>query len=242
MRGFKCCREVLWDPGAAPPPDLGVEIVKVVSFTSGVVISLFPMDEFAPLVRLNERQLLDEIGKRYSFGLIPDMRVSRAELGKTGLVFESGAHNTPDGTVTIVSVSIHNDGVIVRAATTKQAERFVGDLKEWLIAERGFRRVSTTSLYLSELVVDFERPLSSTFKNFETISNLVTNKVAEHREVTLSALAGFAIEFVGAASPPRFSIERRVGASFGQERYFCSAPLRTEAHVEVLRELEQQCL
>jgi hypothetical protein len=37
---------------------------------------------------------------------------------------------------------------------------------------------------------------------------------------------------------PGFIIERRANIQFDRERYYCSAPLRTKDHIEVLEHLE----
>lgn len=38
---------------------------------------------------------------------------------------------------------------------------------------------------------------------------------------------------------PKFIIERRQGISFERERYFCSAPMRTRDHVDILEKIEK---
>jgi hypothetical protein len=213
--------------------------MNIISYRSGSLIALFPMEEFSPLKTVNEKHVLDKISEIYKFGKSPNISVSRDELQKSGLVFETGFHDTPDGTATIIQFSVHNDGVIIRASTTDQAENFFMELKEWLVNEYDFRPVPVNSMYMSEIVVDFEKPLSNAFKDFEKILNIVTTKVSESREVISSSLQGFSIEFSEKSNIPRFFIERRVGSDIKQERYFCGAPLKTKDHVEVLGEIER---
>lgn len=213
--------------------------MKIISYGSGALIALFPMDAFAPLVSINERNLMDEIRHRYRFGAFPNVMVSQDELGKSGLVFESGEHETPNGSVPVNRLAIHNDGIVVRSSTTERAEGIFEDLKEWLISERNFRRVPINALYTSELVVDFEKPLSKAFKDLNKILDVVTRKMPKNRKLESSHLGGFAIEFESPTKPPKFLIERRIGVPADQERYFCQAPMPTAAHIGALKEIER---
>ena len=211
--------------------------MKVVAFEAGHLNSLFPVEAFAPLSGLNERQLIGAIGQRYSFGSSPNMS-SRAEVQRTGLVFEFGFFATEVGEVTI-HLSIHNDGVVVRANKTEHAEAFLEDMTRWLVSDCGCRKVQTKSFYLSEIVVDFEKPISNALGNYDKWADLLLSTVSENREARAVAFNSLSMEFVTSAGViPRFFIERRIGTTVQDERYFCSAPLTTERHVAVLEEME----
>ena len=215
--------------------------MNIVAFSSGSFIVLFPLEAFTPLSGLNERRTVDAIRERYKFVSSPDMSSSRAELEQTGIVFERGVHETAAGQVAINRLSVHNDGVVVRSNRTEHAEAFFNDVTSWLIEEHECRRVRQKPLYVSEIVVDFEAPVANMINNSKEIVNLLLSHVDKRREVKAAAFSALSFEFAtkDSMAAAKFLIERRVGTTVDDERYFCSAPLTTERHLEVLQEIER---
>ena len=215
--------------------------MNIVAFSSGSFIALFPLEAFTPLSGLNERRTVDAIRERYEFVSSPDMSSSRAELEQTGIVFEGGVHETAAGQVAINRLSVHNDGVVVRSNKTEYAEAFFNDVTSWLTEENGCRQVRKKPLYVSEIVVDFEAPVANMINNYNEIVNLLLSHVGTRREVKAAAFSALSFEFVtkDSMAAAKFLIERRVGTTVDDERYFCSAPLTTEHHLEVLQEIER---
>lgn len=213
--------------------------MKIVTFASGHLVSLFPVEAFSPVSGLNERLLIGAISQRYNFDRSPNLS-STADVQRTGLEFKFGFFRTEAGEVTVQSFSIHNDGVVVRTNTTEHADGFFGDLINWLIEDFGCRRVPIKSHYLSEIVVDFERPMANALNNYNKLVSLVLSSVDENREASAAAFSSLSIEFFASAGEiPKFIIERRQGTTMEEERYFCSAPLKTEEHLRVLEEIER---
>lgn len=140
----------------------------------------------------------------------------------------------------IDNLSIHNDGMLIKANNTEHAEAFFEDLSNWLMDEHGCREVSTKSLYLSEIIVDFERPITNALSNYDKIVNVILSGVNEVQKAEAAIFNSLVIEFVtSSGNIPRFIIERRKGSNVEDERYFCSAPLATKQHLKVLEELER---
>ncbi|RYF51369.1 MAG: hypothetical protein EOO38_03420, partial [Cytophagaceae bacterium] len=133
--------------------------MKIVSYDSGRLVALLSSEAFTPLPFSGPRGVLDIIGQHYSFARTPNL-AQRAEA-EDGLTFELGEYKTSKGVATINKLSVFRDGLVVNAPTTEIAEEFFDDLFAWLIAELGFRRVPVKKLYMSELVVDFDKPISS---------------------------------------------------------------------------------
>ena len=216
--------------------------MNIVAFSSGSFIALFSLEAFTPLGGLNERRTVDSIRERYKFVSSPDMSTSRAGLEQTGIVFEWGVHETAAGQVPISRLSVHNDGVVVRSNKTEHAETFFNDVTSWLIEEHGCRPVLKTSpLYVSEMVVDFAAPISEIISNYEEIVDVLVSSMDKSREVKAAAFSALSFEFStnDSMSTAKFLIERRVGTTVDDERYFCSAPLTTERHLEVLQKIER---
>lgn len=215
--------------------------MKIVSYSNSRSVALFPVEEFVPLGGTSERLLLERIADRYQFMRVPDLRVSREEMERTGLRFDHGEMQTESDITVINQLVIYRDGVVVAARTTDEAEAAFDDMHSWLVSDFGFRPVAPTKLYLSEIVVDFERPLSKLFRGYSKLMELVNRHMdADSRSATASALESIAIKFWNAdgSDPPKFVIDKRTGTSAAAERYYCSAPLRTAHHVEVLEGIE----
>ena len=213
--------------------------MKIIAFSSGILVSLFRLEAFAPIGGLNERQVIGAIAQRYNFGTSPNVS-SREELERNGLVYESGFLETELGEATVHRLSIHNDGVIVRTNKTEHAEAFFDDLTNWLVEGYGCREIRKKSLYSSEIVVEFEKPAKNMVVKFDKLVNIILSSLNENREVSAAAFNGLTIEFESkSASMPKFIIERREGTSLEDECYFCSAPLTTERHLQVLEDMER---
>lgn len=218
--------------------------MKIVAYANARAVCLFPIEEFAPLAGTSERTMLMHIAARYKFTRTPDLGMSREELEKKGLVFDHGElMGMAEQPIQIHQMSIYRDGVVVSAPTTDAATIVFNDAHDWLVAEFGFRAVAPTRLYLSEVVVDFERPLSKLFKDFAKVQELAMRHVVEDsREAENVAIESLDFKYWLRGSGtdiPRFIIDRRAGAGPEQERYFCSAPLQTKHHVEVLADIEK---
>ena len=218
--------------------------MNIVAFSSGSFIALFPLEAFTPLGGLNERRTVDAIRERYKFVSFPNMSAPRAELEQTGIVFEWGVYETAAGQISINKLSVHNDGIVVRPNKTQHAEAFFNDATSWLIEEHGCRQARIKPLYVSEIVVDFDVPVANMIDNYGEIANLLVSHVDKNRGVKAAAVNALSFEFLtnDSMTTAKFVIERRVGTSVEDERYFCSAPLTTEHHLEVLQEIERLLL
>ena len=213
--------------------------MKIIAFSSATLVSLFPLEAFTPLGGINERHTIVAIGQRYNFGTKPNL-ASRAEVEKTGLVFESGFFATEMGEVIIHRLAIHNDGVVVRTNKTEQASAFFDDLTNWLVEHHRFRKITYAPHYLSEVVIDFESPASNMLANYDKISDIIFSNVSEDRGAIGATFGGLIIDFITkSVAMPKFIIERREGSAVEDERYFCSAPLTTDRHLQVLEEIER---
>ena len=212
--------------------------VKIITFSTGTLLSLFPLEAFTPLGMINEREIIAAIGQRYNFGTTPTLS-TYAEL-ETGLSYELGFFATEWGEITINRLSIHNDGVVIRTSKTEYSKMLFDDLTNWLIANYGCRKIKIQSLFLSEIVVEFERPLANILAKYDMIVDIILSSVNEHREVSAAAFNTLSIEFASKSTAvPKFIIERRAGTSVDEEFYFCSAPLTTEGHLQALEKIER---
>ena len=155
-----------------------------------------------------------------------------------------GAGKTPSP---VTEFLIYPDGVVASAPTTKIGHEFLVDILNWLQSEFKFRPLTSKlrELFLSELVVEFDSRLSGFIHGFQAISDAIS-RLAGPAFATTDKIdfARIDLEFDKTSDnvklqPPRFIIERRPNTPFDRERYFCSAPLQTEEHVKVLKQIEK---
>jgi hypothetical protein len=220
--------------------------LKIVKFDSGRVTWLFPLEEFVPVAGANSPSVVSQLAARYGFAQVPTI-TTQESMAKNGLPFGMGQFELSGTRFLITDFVIFNDGIVAVAEKTDWAEAFLEDVTSWVKKEFGFRDISSgiRKLYLSTIIVDFERPLSRLLAGYELISELITSRTVtimpDKKPMELARL-DFEIDrttLVGQAALPKFILERRVAASFAQERYLSSAPMHSADHAAVLSEIEK---
>jgi hypothetical protein len=221
--------------------------MKIIAFDSARLTVLFPLEEVSPLDGAGSIDIIDQVAMRYKFAKRPDLTLPKEELQKVGLKFEHGLYVHSDREANITSFTIFTDGVVIDAPTTDDAELFWVDICQWLLADRKFRDFVTAPRrrFVSQVIVEFDRPLSDLIRQFGLITQTLSDKLSEIYNTRVPmGLARIDLEFdhLGENSAlviPRFVIERRKNIAFSRERYFCIAPLRTNDHLHVLGEIEK---
>ena len=221
--------------------------MKVIAYDSAKVTILFPFEEVSPIGGQDGLVIINKTADRYNFVRGPDLNISRQERDKIGLRFETGSSKINDELISIGEFTIHGDGVVIVAKTTIEAEIFWDDLVKWMRLENHFRDFTVTPVrrFISQIVVEFSVPLSTIIPIYSALANAVSAKLSEIYDAPIPInFSGLDMSFdkVGSKSAmivPDFKIERRAGIAFDRERYYCSAPLRTSDHVEILELIER---
>jgi hypothetical protein len=221
--------------------------MKIIAFDSARFTVLFSLEEVSPLDGAGSIDNIDQVALRYKFSKRPDLTLPREELQKVGLKFEHGVYLLNNRAADITAFTIFTDGVVIDASTTDDAEYFWDDICQWLLAERKFRDFVTPPRrrFVSQVIVEFDNPLSELIRQFGVIAQSLGDKLAEiYNKRVPMGLARIDLEFDNLAENsalvvPRFIIERRKNIAFSRERYFCVAPLRTNDHLHILEEIEK---
>jgi hypothetical protein len=206
---------------------------------------LFPFEEIVPLGGASGRDIIEMVKQRYAFLNAPDLSTAREEFLKNGYQFQSGEIEHDGVKANILDFSVYTDGIVVSAATTETAEFFLDSVIRLMQTEFSFRDFSTPPqrYFLSNLVVEFDRPLGNLLSQFETISNVISKRIAQTYKIDVPmnlARIDFEIDkTVIKQTIARFSVERRFGIPFDKERYFSGAPLRTSDHISLLEQIEK---
>jgi hypothetical protein len=220
--------------------------MKIISFDNARATWLFPLEEFAPVSGATPQSILAEIGERYDFKRRPDI-TTREDMNQKGLPFGIGQFSTGGQSVLINDFVIYNDGIAAVSERTEFSEALLNDVFEWVIKKFNFRPIDThRKLYSSAVVVEFEFSPAQLVTGYGKLVGLINAKtnviMKKPASVQFSRLA---LEMDpkeladGQVAVPRFLLERRASVEYSKERYFSSATMQTESHLEVLSEIEK---
>lgn len=179
--------------------------------------------------------------ERYKFAGVP------TTLGELSGERVSFRHGFFEGNA-IESFDIYNDGVIVESKSPSDLlDSFVRDVTVWMEKSLGMKRVETHAInknYESRLVVRTEAPIQSLFEKLIPLQDLIGRLLNKAMGLDVKYHAvGFALSpelsSISSLKPIPFRFERRSGLAFETNMYYSSAPLPTDDHLRVLRELEK---
>jgi hypothetical protein len=193
--------------------------------------------------------LLDAVKEEYHFRIAPTIeQLAQAPAGPFNFLYGRFKHGgrtivVEQLLITYVGITATSVGATTKIGTS-ESSLFLDHLVNYMRKEFG---VDTTSrfpnYYHSTVEVEFGRPLSSHFDKFRGLGDLIASKVHgyEYRECPYE-LSGFSMHFdTSAQKPPYlgpFTVERRVGVPYTDNKYFSQAPLSTKDHENVLSVLE----
>ena len=221
--------------------------MRIISFESARVTRLFPLEEFTPAAGANSPSILSLLAQRYGFSIVPTI-TTREDLTKNGLLFGMGHFQYAGQPLVVTDFAIYTDGLAAVAQKSEWAEAFLDDVISWVKTEFGFREISSSirQLYNSSVVVDFENSPSGLVRQFKQIADFISDRtvtIARDRKQMNFARLDFEIDkrtlAAGQVAISRFILERRAGVGFEQERYFSSAPMTTDDHIQTLEEIER---
>ncbi|MEI7668533.1 MAG: hypothetical protein WCJ33_00420 [Pseudomonadota bacterium] len=218
--------------------------MKIISHELGKVLRLFVADEIHPAQGINLPDLINGIAQRYNF-LPPDL----SSDNKGGREFKYGKININGDLINISSLTIYSEAVAVNIGDTSKSLIVINDLFDWLQSEFKFRKPVTQpkDFYESHLVVEFDSDLDNFIKPFAKISKLLSTLINETYDISVKVdFSGFAISADSTLLPSyltpifnnNFTINRRIGIAFSQNRYYCTAPFPTDKHIKLLENVE----
>jgi hypothetical protein len=178
--------------------------------------------------------LLIAIKDRYKFQASPKPGEEFDQA--SGIVFSNGSFS---GNI-ITKATIFADGIVVETAqSTDLSEQFLADALQFLSTQFGLiysPEMVQRKIYLSEVIVKAEKNLNQFFAPMGVIAQQLS-------QFTGLSFEPFGFRFgidttMSTARPSLFTFEREVQKPFNQNRYYSSAPLPTNNHLELLNKLE----
>ncbi len=215
--------------------------MNIVSVEAGRVTQIFVADEVRAERDIYVPQLIDLVQKRYGFTTLPTL----SETKTGGAKFGHGVLGTEKGSITIEALEIYNDGIVASCRNTVDADTVLSDAIAWGTQAFGLRAPKTflPRTYGSFVVADFKASTSALFGRFAEMQELMSAayehryKVKRNYETSKLSIA------VDPTTVPQFTnteflFDRRSGAPYSLNRFFCVAPLPTPEHIAFLEKFE----
>lgn len=215
--------------------------MHIVSIYRAQVFQQFSADDVRPEKDYYVPRLYEEVHRKYR----PTGASDITKVSSEGAKFQGGRLEFEGREIVIESLEIYEDGIIVKCRSSADGDIVVDDAIEWAIDTFRLRRPRSSAprQYISWIIADFDSSTSGMFRNFDKLQRLLSDAYAESRgdrfdfetaKLTFAADPTAIPQFKSA----EFTFDRRTGAPFAQNRFFCVAPLRTETHVRLLKDLE----
>jgi hypothetical protein len=213
--------------------------MNVISKDVGRTTQLFVPDEIQPTKGMYLPEMIRMVAERYGFAESPSVEATM----KQGAIFKQGRFIIGGNKFNISDMGVFNDGVIVSASDTKDSEYILDDVLMWLKDTFGIREPKTIipKTFFSQVVVELESSVEDALRILDKVRKLfhqsmqATYKGIEIPVAGLSSIGiGIDSKNIPGIQEPIFSLQRRVGRPYAENRYFCSAPLKTEDHLELL--------
>lgn len=223
--------------------------MRLVSSALGSVALHVSGDDVLPENGLVVADLIAILRNTYGFSSYPAIPPGMAGLLFAGqpLVFQEGTFADGDAKYPFTQLSVLPNGDVVTAQNTDLAERILDDYMHTLDEKLGYKFAPSRKFltYVSNLVVEFDPALENRLSVLGRLSKFLEDRIGKPDGFKLKRLAFgsgnvtavpvISLEMFDSSD---FLIERRTGSAYSENRYFCSAPLRTADHIKVLEDLE----
>jgi hypothetical protein len=220
--------------------------MKLISNEHGQSFQQFVMDEIRPASGLYLPDLVRGIAERYAFSVVP---TNYEILLKEGAKYKGGRLVTEGRTIEIRDLGFFNDGALAVAWNTEDSELVLNDILTWATQNFGLREPLTKPprRFTSSVVVEFGAELDRAMAAFDGLKKDLSSAIGKiygwdvDIETSRVALAADPSKL-----PPLttvdFTIERRAGRPFSENRYFSVATVTTDSHLSLLEAFERRLL
>lgn len=220
--------------------------MNLISTEHGQSLQLFVAEEVRPPSGLYLPDLIRMISERYAFAVFP---TNYETIMKEGAKYKEGRFVTEGRTIAIKELGFFVDGVLAVTWNTDDAEIVLNDLTVCAAQNFGFRepRTNLPRKFVSSVVVEFDVELGKALTAFdelqESFASAIRQRYGMEPEISASRIALSADPTkLPPQTPFEFTIERRAGRPFSENRYFSSATLPTASHLDLLGAFERRLL
>ena len=219
--------------------------MKFISSEFGQAVQLFVMEEVRPQMPVYPLDFWTAISSRYRFASGPS---DVLESLKSGAKFNVGQAVIRGRHINITELGIYNDGMIVNAHHTEEADAVMTDFITWVIKDFGFREPQTQipRRFASNIIVEFDDSLDFMIKGFSKIGRSASENIKVYGlNVNLHVTRiSFGIDPSSTPAGVNTSlfIEPRANRPFSEHRYYCGGPLTTDGLAAWLQAFESASL
>jgi hypothetical protein len=227
--------------------------MKVVAILQGASLLRMSQDDVMPTSGVPLPQVVNLLNATYKFAATPGIPAGVQLQLLPILQFQNGELTKGSERFSVVQLTIMNNGIVAVSNTTSGSDAIIEDIISLLDTSLGFRIAASQNrlTHYSNLVVEFDRGVEeciAAIGRMEDIINDTTQQTSpgpfKIKRLTFGREAYNAPEVmltatIDAAEKADFLIERRVGSSFSENRYYSGAPFSTTDHVRVLETMER---
>lgn len=222
--------------------------MKVISSHSGTVALAVSADDVTPHAGVMSRDLISFISSTYNFAVTPMIPEGVPPFAIQTFTFQSGALSDGNNQIPIFQLNIVPNGDIIFARDTDAADKVMNDFTARLVSTFGYRfeGAQARRIYQSALVVEFEDGIESFIEALAKIEGILNSKMSRADAPFKIKKLGFGYGDPTATIVPTvegiensdFLLERRANEPYSKNRYFCTAPTRTEEFIKILETIE----
>lgn len=219
--------------------------MELISVATARSIWLFDLNDLNPGGRMIFPDLFGWLKEVYAFQTYPSSISDQGdgqENGK-GYIFKSGRFVSGETDV-MVNLSIYNDGVIAESwASTEISDLFV-EQALYNVATHFDLSVPSTlirkKLYISEVIVRMDNPFAQMDRGLSKFKQTLDRLFARHKlpPFELGGMSFMTDTVDSSYKAPGFAIERKMGTSFEDNRFWSKSPFTTTDHLNALSEFE----
>jgi hypothetical protein len=220
--------------------------MKLLNVTKARVIWLFDLLDLNPKGKSIFPDLFEWLVAEYHFKKFPKSVDERDAQG--GWILEQGEFQVSEEIFKSVDLGIYNDGLVATTqSTTDDAERFLGNLLD--LANKEFSLafeppMIRRKMYLSEITVQTSVSLARINPKLQEFANKISSAVGLQGDLGFQVTGiDFATDQIALPLSKMlysgFIFERKLGATFSENRFYAKAPLPTTKHLELLADLEK---
>ena len=218
--------------------------MKLIGYLQGFAALRAKVEEYAPVKGVVHRDMAELVRTRYQFQVFPTL--NPGTMPPPVMLFAGGKFSRDSESFAIHQLAMKEDGDIVLATTTEQADQVIEDLVRLLDDNFDYRFGSSDNKvsHLNNMVVEFDKGIEEYINILTKIANAINEYRIGMPSFNIKRLAfgqGGITEpndLLIAVETADFLIERRSGTGYEANRYFCSAPLPTAEHLRLIERIE----
>jgi hypothetical protein len=218
--------------------------MKLIAVDNARALQLFSADEITPEKGAYLPHVIERIGERYQF-----MERPAPKRTNEGIKFHGGRFITDQQEISINELVVYSDGAAIQAPNTHLADIVLDDFIAWVKTTFGIAEPITKfpRSYGDNIVVDFDGPIEHVLSVLTEMTDAYSAALEQiYGAPIFTTLHRLTIATFERPTPALilsdFNIERRQNVPYSQNRYFCSAPLPTDIHLNLLQKLEDLAL